>query len=155
MTAPFPSPLLPILGALLTIGVLSPSARAQINIEKMRLYQEQGFSVSLGTSFSLESGNSDTYEIGVDGRVDYLNERHYLFLVGLVRYGEENDRVFRNRTFAHLRYTHRLPSMLALEAFTQAEQNEFTLLQLRLLGVDAAGGGAHRGRLLGFRRVEC
>lgn len=115
----------------------SPTA-AQINTEKMRAFDVDGFATTLGGDFLIESGNSDLFEIGLNTRFDYRYERHYTFLTGQLRYGEEGNATFKNRAFSHLRYNYQLTPWLIGESFTQLQQDGFKLLQLRVL----VGGGA-------------
>ena len=121
----------------------SPTA-AQINTEKMRAFDVDGFATTLGGDFLIESGNSDLFEIGLSTRFDYRRDRHYTFLAGQLRYGEEGNATFKNRAFSHLRYNYELTPWLIGESFTQLQQDGFKLLQLRVL----VGGGAR------FRYVE-
>lgn len=120
---------------LLTIsGIATHPARAQIvNTEVMRAFDVDGFRATLGGDFALESGNSDLFEVGASARLDYRKNPHYTFIVSSVRYGEEGDETFKDRSFAHLRYNYRLLNWLVPEAFTQVERDGFKLLQLRFL----------------------
>ncbi len=111
----------------------APSAFSQINTEKLRSFDVDGFATTLGGDVSLESGNADLFEISVRSRVDARQGRHYSFLTGEVRYGEEDGQPFRDRAFAHLRYTYRLLPWLVTETFTQVQEDGFKLLQLRFL----------------------
>jgi len=133
-------------GLLLLLLLLSfpDLSRAQVNTEKLRSLQEEGFSLTFGGDFSLRSGNSDLFEIGIDSRAEYRSKRHYTFLVGNVRYGERENQAFKNRSFAHLRYNYSIHPRIVGEVFGQVENDEFTRLQLRSL----AGAG------LRFRYVE-
>lgn len=113
------------------------TADAQVNIERIRKLSAQGFSGSVSGDVEYKSGNAELFEVGGTGRVDYQAGRTLVFFVGSLRYGERRDETFKNSAFVHLRLTQRLRPHLAVEAFTQAERDGFTLLQLRLLG----GGG--------------
>lgn len=137
-----------LLLALLSLSVLSSTA-AQVNTEKMRALDVDGFQTTLGGDVALQSGNSDLFEVGARLRFDYRAGRHYTFLTGEVRYGEEDGKAFRDRSFGHLRYNHRLKPWLVGEAFTQLENDGFTRLQLRVL----AGGGL-RLRYLDTEQVK-
>lgn len=108
-------------------------ASGQINTEKLRSFDVDGFATTLGGDVSLESGNADLFEIGVRSRFDARQGRHYGFLTGEVRYGEEDGQTFRDRSFAHLRYTYRVLPWLVPETFTQVQDDGFKLLQLRVL----------------------
>lgn len=109
------------------------ASRAQVNTEKMRAFDVEGFATTLSGDIAIESGNADLFEIGLGGRVDYRRGRHYTFITGNLRYGEEGDATFRDQSFAHWRYNYRIVPGLVGEAFTQVQQNGFKLLQLRFL----------------------
>lgn len=108
-------------------------ASAQVNTERMRAFGVDGFATTLGGDLLLESGNADLFEVGLNTRFDYRRDRHYAFLVGQLRYGEESDATFKNRTFGHVRYNYQWVPWLVGEAFTQLQQDGFKLLQLRVL----------------------
>ena len=120
-------------GALLLCLLLACPALGQVNTEKLRSFDVDGFATTLGVDVSLESGNADLFEIGVRPRVDAWQDRHYGFLTGEVRYGEQDGQTFRDRSFAHLRYTYRVLPWLVPETFTQVQDDGFKLLQLRVL----------------------
>ncbi len=116
---------------------VSPAALGQVNTERMRTFDAEGFKTTLGTNLSLQSGNVDLFEIGVTPRVDYRQAQHYAFFAGEFRYGTKGDQPFRDRTFGHLRYNYHVLPWLVGETFTQVQRDGFARLQLRAL----AGGG--------------
>jgi putative salt-induced outer membrane protein YdiY len=120
-----------LLGAVL-LGFSSPTW-AQVNTEKMRALDVDGVETTLGADAVVQAGNADLFEVGARARIDLRSGRHYAFLTTDVRYGEEDGERFRDRAFAHVRYSYRLTPWLSPESFTQVEENGFTLLQLRLL----------------------
>ncbi|MFQ5569099.1 MAG: DUF481 domain-containing protein [Rhodothermales bacterium] len=127
--------------ALLILWILLPGTvlqtRAQVNIEKLRSFDLDGFAVSLNANLSLLSGNVEALDAGAGSRFDYRKGKHYVFLIGSVRYGELSHTPFTERWFGHIRYNYRLKNWLVGELFGQAERDQFTLLQVRLL----AGAG--------------
>lgn len=118
---------------LLLIAVSAAPSYAQVNTESMRAFDVEGFRTTLGGDLLLESGNADLFEIGLSTRFDYRRGRHYTFLAGRLRYGEEGGATFKNRSFGHLRYNYQITPWLVGEAFTQLQQDGFKLLQLRVL----------------------
>jgi putative salt-induced outer membrane protein YdiY len=134
--------------ALCGLSGLLPAA-AQVNTEKMRALDVDGFQTTLGGDVALQSGNADLFELGARLRFDYRTGPHYAFLTSEVRYGEEDGKAFRDRSFGHLRYNYAPAPWLVGEAFTQLESNGFTRLQLRVL----AGGGL-RVRYVDTERVK-
>ena len=130
----FPSPRSALACAALFLCVLlTRSAFGQVNTEKLRSFDVDGFATTLGGDVSFESGNAELFEVGLRSRVDARQNRHYGFLTGEVRYGEEDGQPFRDRAFAHLRYTFRVLPWLVPETFTQVQEDGFKLLQLRFL----------------------
>lgn len=138
-----------ILVAVVLFAGSARPATAQVNTEKMRSFNVDGFQTTIGGTVAYQSGNADLIEVGARARFDVRHDRHYGFLTSEVRYGEEDGRTFRDRSFAHLRYTYRVLPWLVPETFSQVEQNGFTLLQLRVL----AGMGV-RLRYLDTERVK-
>jgi len=117
------------------IGVLAAAGpvHAQVNTEKMRALDVDGFRTTVGADIAWQSGNSDLFEVGARARFDYRTGRQYAFFVGEARYGEEDGKAFRDRSFGHLRYNRELRPWLVAEAFSQVENNGFARLQLRVL----------------------
>lgn len=109
-------------------------AMAQVNIERQRDLEVQGLAVSVESDIALLSGNSDVFDLGLGGRIDYRAETFHTFFLSSVRYGESNGKEYRNRAFGHLRLNYDLRPRLVGELFGQIEHDVFTLLQLRLLG---------------------
>lgn len=126
-----------LLGVLFLLMSAAPTA-AQVNTEKLRAFDVDGLALTLGGDVAFESGNADLFEVGAAARLDAQQGRHYAFLTGSIRYGEQDGSRFKDRAFAHLRYNVRLLSWLVGEAFTQIERDGFKLLQRRFL----IGGGA-------------
>lgn len=124
-------------GLYLLLLTVVGDVHAQVNIEKLRDFDVNGMVASFSGDFAALSGNSDLFEVGIGTRLDVKKGKHYSFILGSVRYGENNGETFKNRSFAHLRYNYKLKSWLVGELFSQIEQDGFTLLHARLLG----GGG--------------
>ena len=123
---------------------ISAEAQAQVNTEKMRAFDVDGFQTTLDGDIALESGNADLFEVGAGLRFDYRTGRHYAFSISRLRFGEEGGSTFKDQAFAHLRYNYRFLPWLVSETFTQVQRDGFKLLQLRFL----AGGGVR------FRYVD-
>lgn len=119
---------------LLFLSALFLPARAQVNTEKLRAFDVDGWAATLGGDVAVRSGNSDLMEVGGQSRIDYRAGKHYTFLDSYLRYARVQDTTFENQAFAHLRYTVQLSCWLATEVFSQIERDGFTRLQVRLLG---------------------
>lgn len=123
-------------------------ATAQVNIERLRA-ETDGLHFELGASFSFRSGNTDFVEFGSSGRLDYFHDRYHVFSIGNVSYGESSGSTISNRAFFHQRFNYAVTGMTTAELFGQIEQDEFVLLQSRLL----LGAGA-RFRLIDTEEYE-
>lgn len=108
-------------------------ARAQVNTEQMRALDVDGVRAQVGGDVAVQSGNADLFEVGASLRIDARSAGNYTFLVGDVRYGENNGDPFRNRSFVHLRYNRTLGPRVVAEAFNQVERDGFAQLQVRTL----------------------
>jgi putative salt-induced outer membrane protein YdiY len=117
--------------------LLPGTALGQINTERMRALDMEGFRSTLGADIAVESGHTELFEIGARARFDFRREPHYTFATGELRYGKQNGDPYRDRVFGHLRYNYQLLPSLVAEAFTQLQRDRFAQLQLRVL----AGGG--------------
>lgn len=129
------SQILPLL--IVCLSLLPGTVSAQVNTERMRALEVEGFRSTLGADLALESGHTELFEIGARARVDFRRERHYTFATGELRYGTQEGNPFRDRVFGHLRYNYQLLPSLVAEAFSQIQRDRFARLQLRVL----AGGG--------------
>ena len=109
-------------------------SHSQVNIEKMRIEDPEGFSFSLSSNFALRTGNLKRYDLGLNTRLDYKKGRRHIFVLGNIGYGESRNQTYKNRSFAHIRFMHEVSKILTSEIFGQIENDEFTLLQIRVLG---------------------
>lgn len=112
---------------------LTMPGRAQVNTEKMRSLEADGFGTTLSGTFALRTGNAEVIEVGTAARLDYRAGIHYAFFVGHIDYGKTSGEEFRNRAFGHLRYNYSTSSRIVSEVFGQVERDGFTLLQFRFL----------------------
>ena len=123
-----------VLAVLILSAAVTPNhSDAQVNIERLRKFQD-GAHFQFGADFAFSSGNSDFVQFGTAARFDYLEKRFHVFTIGSVTYAESNSAAFKNRAFVHQRLNYSLTNRFVGELFGQIEQDEFVLLQLRLLG---------------------
>jgi putative salt-induced outer membrane protein YdiY len=119
------------------------AALAIVNAEDLDLnIEEDGFVGKVGISVSGSSGNTE--KINGEGSLrllwkygDYTN-----MLVGSHAYAKSSGSRNTNKSFAHLRHRYAVDRIWAVEAFAQAQQNEFAQLKLRTL----YGGGLRYSR---------
>ena len=111
---------------------------AQVNTEAMRKTDlEQGAQGSASLSIGYQSGNTEVMTLKTGLRADHIQGNYHTFLIGNFKRGEENEELYTNKGFLHLRGIQSRSRHLRLEAFAQWEYDEFILLQERKL----LGGG--------------
>ncbi|MEP7220820.1 MAG: DUF481 domain-containing protein [Bacteroidota bacterium] len=128
-----------IWGALLIPLLLAATAvSAQVNTEFLRRDSvRSGLHAQAGFSLAYQSGNSNFLTLAANGRIDWHAEALYTFLVANYERGRNDNDLFQNDGFLHLRLVYTLDSAVKLELFAQKEFNDFILLHDREL----AGGG--------------
>jgi hypothetical protein len=115
--------------------ISSISAFSQVNTEKMRKENiTNGWYNSFGVEFALKKGNEEYGRIRSNFRTDIVYKNKMVFLVGNIEYKEGNDQIITNKGFLHLRGVFSQNSFWDIEAFTQAEYNEFIDMKERYLG---------------------
>ncbi len=124
---------------LITVQMLPAPALAIINAEDLDLsIDDNGMVGALGFSVSGSSGNSDKMSGEGSVRLIWRHGQHMEMLVGSFSYGKSRGVRDTNKSFAHFRHRYAWSEMWGLEAFAQAQQNEFARLKLRTL---IGGGG--------------
>ena len=117
-----------------TLQALPTQALAIINAEDLDLSVDaDGMAGKLGFSVSGSSGNSDKISGEGSARLIWRHGQHMEMLVGSFSYGKSRGVRDTNRSFAHLRHRYAWTNSWGLEAFAQAQQNEFARLKLRTL----------------------
>jgi len=111
------------------------SLEAVVSISPVNIGDKPGFSGTLSGSFETKRGNTDKDDYTAGVRVEYDNNSSYLVWADMsFSYGEASGETNTNKTFAHIRYIHRLyKELLDWESFVQSEGNEFTLVENRTL----------------------
>lgn len=114
---------------------------AIVNIEDLDLsLSSDGQKGRIGFAVKGASGNTDKISGEASGRFIMRNGKHFDMLTGSFSYGRSRGIRDTNKSFLHLRHRYSLSKPWELEAFTQAQQDEFARLKLRLL----IGGGVRR-----------
>lgn len=127
-------------------------AGAQVNTERLRSWDVEGFSGSADFSLNLQSGNVSLLNVGSSVRLQYATLQDapagstrrrgedLIYLIGNLSFGEKRNEqgrpreTFVNNGFAHLRWTRMWIPWLGTELFGQIQYNEFIRLSRRLLG---------------------
>lgn len=122
----------------LLLLLLPAQASAIINAEDLDLsVDSEGFAGKVGLSVSGSSGNSDKVSGEGSTRLLWRRGLHTSMFVASYSYGKSRGVRDTNKAFAHLRHRYAFSEAWEVEAFGQAQQNEFALLKLRTL----LGGG--------------
>lgn len=109
-------------------------ANAQVNTEPLRRkILAQRISTQLDASFAGRLGNTEGIQAGASGAIGFVAGEHFAFAIASGDYSQFNDTVQVAKTFAHLRYNYELTSWLWMEAFAQAQSDQFQRLKLRNL----------------------
>lgn len=139
-----------ILGILVLPVLFAFPARAPAQILDAQALMGQalnpGLSGELTFSAHLRSGNSELWSLSGAPHVRYLAEPHRFLLTISGEFGESQGQRSVNQWATHLRYRYPLNERWDLEAFSQAQFDEFRRLDLRLL----LGGGTRRSLDLGL-----
>lgn len=124
----------------LAVMISLPSVSVAIsNIENERLAPPaEGLSGQVELSIQGKSGNSDTEDNSIAGKLLFKRTQNQWLAMIAQEYGESNGTKSKDNQFAHLRWTHELTSTVASELFTQYQDDDFTRLTSRVL----IGGGA-------------
>jgi len=129
---------------LILLLLLAPyTALAIVNAEDIDLnIEDNGFVGKAGISINGSSGNTDKINGEGSLRLLWQHGSHANLLVGSYVYGKSRGNIDTNKSFAHLRHRYALDRIWAVEAFAQAQQDEFARLKLRTL----YGGGLRYSR---------
>ena len=119
---------------ILLILLLSNTAFSQVNIENIRNNKkDSGFYNDTSLSAEFQRGNVKTSSFEIVNRLDYHYEKSHTFLQLSGQIAEQNQKLFKNQAFSHLRFTNMEFGNIGYELFTQAQYNEFKNLKLRQL----------------------
>lgn len=122
-----------VLPILLGVG----TASAQVNTEKLRTgAPTPGFHGSVDGSVLLKRGNVRLLSVSTAARIEYNVGIHTPYLIGSFSFGQkgDDDDVYINNGFGHLRWTAMWHPYVGTELFSQVQFNEFLRLKLRVLG---------------------
>ncbi len=131
----------------LAVVSLSPALGvAQVNTEKLRSWETDGFNGSLDFSLTHRSGNVSLLLAGTSVRAQWARLKpktstasadrleDLVYFIGDLSIGIRTGERFKNAGFGHLRWTHMWSSFVGSELYGQVQYNEFIRLQRRLLG---------------------
>lgn len=131
MTISMRSVLCLIIGALLLAAAPTP---AQVNTEKLRLGRtDQGIGGQVGIDYSMEMGNTEISELGLNADFVARTGSHLFFWLNEYARIHSDDGTIKNEGFTHGRYNHELSGSVVWEVFAQASYNRSADLEERLL----------------------
>jgi putative salt-induced outer membrane protein YdiY len=109
-------------------------AFAQINIETLRKTdQDEGFHLDIKTDVGILAGNSNARQLSGSIRPDYCKDVYHLFLIAEGSRGDADNNLYKNKGFVHVRGQRSITELVAFEAFSQEEFNDFINLEERTL----------------------
>lgn len=113
------------------------SIAAQVNTEKYRKIKDEfGFSGTASIDATINSGNNDKQEIGIEGFFDFNTEQNLFLLILKGEYGSVNGQDYSDQALAHFRYLYKLSDKVNIEFFSQLDfDNDRLLLNRKLVGI--------------------
>lgn len=99
--------------------------------------EEPGWSGGVAGGVAYADGNTEYFEIEVDGRIQLQTDRHRARAIGIYMRRTALDVDIAEARLGHLRHNYRLWSRLSTVAFVQGQYNPFIRIQSRIL----LGGG--------------
>lgn len=119
---------------LFVFTILFSNTIAQVNIEKYNnMNSSNGFNGNLSFYISAKTGNTDTQEFEIDGRLNFKGDKFYSFLIGQGEYGWNKGKEYSNNALLHFRYIRELDEIFNPEIFVQINYNKSRLLLFRSL----------------------
>jgi len=119
--------------------LLPLAAFSQINTEVYRKdYVNLGWILSLDATFEYSTGNTEELSSENILRIDHNGLKQDYFTVVEYEFKTANQEKTKNKAFIHFRYIRDISEWFFLEAFAQAQYDEFLLLNHRYLA--GAGG---------------
>ncbi|MFC1610533.1 DUF481 domain-containing protein [Myxococcota bacterium] len=91
----------------------------------------------VAASFNWKTGNTNILRATASLSAAYRKDKHLVFFMASNQYGTNDDVVYINRTFEHIRYRRTLLEWLSVEGFGQHALDEFRHLKARTV----LGGG--------------
>jgi hypothetical protein len=110
-------------------------AFSQVNIESVRdtAKKDQTFWGETKGGLEIQKGNVNIFSYDLDVLTHLQKETHHIFLQGKTSQGKQENKKFKNASFAHLRWTWMPTKILGAEIFTQIQHDEFKSLEIRQL----------------------
>ena len=132
------APRLRTLAAVAVLALLPGGLDAQVNVERLRVDDPPlGVSGSLTGNLSIQTGNTDFVQVGLNGRIYDVTEAVTTLMVGNGGIGFLGGNRFASSGLFHYRRTFALTEWLSPEWYGQANYDRSQKLTFRLVG----GGG--------------
>ena len=134
-----------------TILLIPCLTLAQVNTEKLRADEKEGFSGRVSIGYGMAMGNSEYLSFTPAARIDYNTKTYTSFIAASYNRKQSElkkgkEFLLAHKGFAHVRGARKFTPFFSWELFGQWEFNEFISLERRLLG----GTGARMDLLSAF-----
>ncbi len=132
----------------LVVMIIVGNLYGVVSISPVEIGDNPGFKGEVDGALDTKRGNTDSDSYTASMKLTYDNNVSYVVWSELsFTYGEASGVKNANKTFAHIRYIHKLKKNLDWEAFVQSQSNEFTKVDERLLGGGDLRIHVHSNRL--------
>ena len=116
------------------LTLIYSTAFCQVNIESIRgNSKSKGLYGEVQTSLELQKGNVNAKSYSINQILHYKNKNHHVLFKSSANKGYQDESLFRNNAFFHIRYTNMFFKHLGYEVFSQTEYDEFKDLKIRQL----------------------
>lgn len=120
---------------LIFIILFSNITYSQVNIESVRdtVKKDKTFWGEIKGGLELQKGNINVLVYDLDVLTHFQKDSYHVFLQGKTTQGKQEERKFKNASFAHLRWTWMPWKIIGAELFTQIQHDQFKSLEIRQL----------------------
>jgi hypothetical protein len=125
-----------LLALVLSLGFRPVSAQI-INTLRGFTNEEQGWSGGAIGAVAVAQGNTEYFELELDGKIQYQTPRHRVRAIGLFRRRTAEGTLVADARLGHLRHNYRIRRRLSTVIFLQTSYDPFLRVESRTL----AGGG--------------
>ena len=121
--------------SLLFFVLLTVPVWAVVDIAPEEIGRDPGFSGNVDMAYSVKSGNTDTADTDIGGKIAYDSLRRYLiFVQGTCEKGSSSGLEKEDEMLTHARHLYKLSGdVLYSEAFLQVHRNRFKGIEQRWL----------------------
>lgn len=135
---------------LMIIMFLPAVCFSQVNIESIRdtAKKEKPMWGEFKGGLEIQKGNVNIFAYELNTLTHFQKNSHHVFFQGKTTQGKQEEKKFKNSSFAHLRWTWMPWKLIGCELFTQIQHDEFKSLTIRQLN-----GAGLRSEFFHFRTI--